>query len=184
MAVTFGCCERRSEEESAPKLNRWGKGSETHLDPSLHVDLTDSVDDDDRVRVHRRSSKDDLVSVEPSGEVVPVSNITINVDVLCVAAGQKESEDQIEGSQRGSNQETMNGVERLTFSRVGGDKDESGILVGSSGSDAIEVEVVEMPVDERVRSVLTRLGLDRFEGRDEVREVARAGSPSDGEDAI
>ena len=60
------------------KVGPEDRGHVRVLDPWLKDDGTDSVDDDDRVRVHFRDGADEVLSIAPEREVVPVPFVPVH----------------------------------------------------------------------------------------------------------
>ena len=147
----------------------------THVDPRLNDDRSDRVDDDDRVVVVRGDGLDEVVAVEPG-----LGRDRARRQSVISSPTDNKTGPTTHGEVLPVPNVAVHGD--VLLSRVRVDEHEGGVasLCGRVGSG--EIKVVEMPRDRC--PVLSRLGLDSLERRDEVGVVGGTGSPSLGEDAV
>ena len=127
----------------------------THVDPRLNDDRSDRVDDDDRVLVDVSDSLDERIAVQVDlKEKQMTEPVRSALACLCCSKFTAQTHSDV------------GPVRSLRRPRV--DEHERCVLALCGGVCPDEVRVVEEPGDGR--PVLPRLGLDRLERRDQVRE--------------
>ena len=129
---------------SAPLLTwKTGQQDSRHVrvfDPSLHVNGSGLMVDYNDIGRDIGDSKHKIVPGVPGSQVIPVSNVAIDVDIFFAAVAVEEYHGYF-GSGRGTDSQVV-------------------------------IKVIERPLDEGL--VDDRATLDRFQGRNEVREVGRS----------